>query len=223
MNFDSQKIQALLFDLDGTLVESREDIAAASNILRTSQGLAPLPLDIIGSYIGDGIVALVRKLMPSSDEAQLATLVDDFCKYYFDHCVEHSYLYDGVKPELIRLKALGYPMAVVTNKPERISARILELLEVGNLFGCVIGGNTCEYKKPHPQPLEEACRRLKVSLPAACMIGDSRVDIEAGKNAGIATVGILGGIGNEALLNQAEPSLILKSFRELETVFKGAA
>jgi 2-phosphoglycolate phosphatase len=222
MSFDSKGIRALLFDLDGTLIDSQEDIAAASNSLRSSRGLPARSLELVASYIGEGIEALVRKLMPSAEGADLAALVEEFRKYYFDHCVEQTHLYEGVAPTLKSLAGQGYRMGVVTNKPERISIRILELLGARDFFGCVIGGNSCQNKKPHPEPLEEACRRLKVELSSACMIGDSRVDIEAGKNAGIPSLGILGGIGNEALLTAAGPSLILKRFADLEDIFKGA-
>lgn len=221
MKFDALQIQALLFDLDGTLIDSKEDIAASANSIRLSRGLEPLGVQVIGSFVGDGIEALVRKLMGPDFEAELGILTEAFRSHYHDHCAVKTYLYDGVNATLKALVERGYKMSVVTNKPERISSRILDLLGVADYFGCIIGGNSCQNKKPHPQPLQEACKRLGVELTRACMIGDSRVDIEAGKNAGIPTIGILGGIGDESLMHAAGPDLVLKHFSELNGLFGG--
>ena len=223
MTFDATKTKALLFDLDGTLIDSTEDIAASANMLRRSQGLEPLPVSVVASYIGDGVEALVRKLLGPGFEEKIPALVDQFKAHYNEHCVVATRLYDGVGATLSLLASRGYKMAVVTNKPERISVTILEKLGLGGCFGCVIGGNSVANKKPHPQPLQEACARLGVPLSQACMIGDSRVDIEAGRNAGIPSLGILGGIGDEGLMRQAGPAEILGRFGELDGIFKGAA
>jgi phosphoglycolate phosphatase len=124
-------------------------------------------------------------------------------------------LYPGVAATLAALEARGYAMAVVTNKPERISRHILHGLGVGRRFASVVGGNSCAHKKPHPAPLLKACVDLGVA-PAACvMVGDSRVDVEAGHNAGMPAVGILGGIGDPALLAQAGPDILLADFEKL--------
>jgi phosphoglycolate phosphatase len=221
VTFDAGKIRAILFDLDGTLIDSQQDIADAANALRQARGMDLLPLQLIASYIGDGIEALVRKVMGQDYEAQIEPLVEEFRSHYHDNCVRHTSAYDGVGHTLQLLHQRGYAMAVVTNKPERISVRILELLGMAGFFGCVIGGNSCGHKKPHPEPLQEACRRLGVALEAACMVGDSRVDIEAGNNAGIPALGLLGGIGDEALMRAAGPALVLGAFTELGTLFKG--
>jgi phosphoglycolate phosphatase len=175
----------------------------------------------VGSFVGEGIEALVRKLFSGSGvtEEELPSLVEAFRRDYHEHCADKTRLYQGVEQTLKELQGAGYKMAVVTNKPERISMRILELLGVAGHFGCVIGGNSCPTKKPDPGPLLEACRRLGVPLQDACMIGDSRVDIEAGRNAGIPALGILGGIGDEALLRKAGPSLLLKDFSGLNEIF----
>ena len=220
--FDPAGVRALLFDLDGTLIDSKEDIALSSNFLRALRGLAPLPHDVIGSFIGDGVEALVRKLMGPDFEAELPDLAAEFRAHYHDHCVEHTAFYPGVKSTLEALAARGYKMAVVTNKPEGISVRILELLGVGLCFGSVIGGNSCAHKKPHPEPLQEACRRLGVELKHACMIGDSRVDVEAGHNAGVPALGVLGGgIADVGLMRAAQPQMVLDSFGDLAALFKG--
>ena len=221
MQADLSTVKALLFDLDGTLIDSSADIAASANELRRLVNLAPLPLETVSSYIGDGIESLVRRVLGDSFEPQTPELVDHFRNYYHEHCVDATRLYEGVSATLSLLQQRGYRMAVVTNKPERISQRILELLKVSGYFSALIGGNTCERKKPDQQPLAEACRRMGVELRSSCMIGDSRVDVEAGKNAGMMTLALKGGIGDEQAMLQAGPYLVLQAFGELPLHFKG--
>jgi phosphoglycolate phosphatase len=214
MDFDPKAVQGLLFDLDGTLIDSTADLASAGNWLRRGQGLGEISAAEIGSYVGDGVETMVRRLL-ARPEGDLGSVVEDYKRYYHDHCLEQTRLYPGVGSALAQLQARGYRMAVVTNKPERISRHILEGLGVGPCFGSVIGGNTCVNKKPHPQPLLLACTQLGVEPGACAMIGDSRVDVEAGHNAGMPSVGILGGIGAEDLLRGAAPELLLRRFTDL--------
>jgi phosphoglycolate phosphatase len=218
MNFDVTKITTLLFDLDGTLIDSTADIASSVNALRVSLGLPTLAQDTVASYVGDGVDALVRRVL---DKQEVADEVEAFKLHYHEHCVDQTRCYAGVEETLRVLHVLGYKMAVVTNKPERISKHILERLGLGKIFGSVIGGNSAEHKKPHPAPLFKACAELGSSPALACMIGDSRVDMEAGHNAGMPSLGLLGGIGDEALLRRSGPALILESFSELTRHFKG--
>lgn len=221
MNLDS--VKALLFDLDGTLIHSSEDIADCANWLRQSKGLEPLPLARVSGYIGDGVEALVSRVMGPDFQANLPVLVDAFKARYHEHCCDKTCLYPGVAETLAELQRRGYKMAVVTNKPERISLRILELLGVGGHFAAVIGGNSAHAKKPDPAPLKLACQRLGLPLEQAAMIGDSRVDIESGHNAGIPSVAILGGIGDQAMLRQAKPAFEVANFSGLTELLKGIA
>jgi len=214
MPFERTAISALLFDLDGTLIDSTADLAASSNWLRGHEGMARLPEAQVASYVGDGAEALVRRLL-ERPEGDVEEALDAFKRHYHEHCLDQTKLYPGVAATLEALQARGYKMAVVTNKPERISQRILDGLGVGRRFGSVIGGNTCKHKKPHPEPLLRACADLGVAVPAAAMVGDSRVDVEAGKNAGAATLGLLGGIGDQALLRASGPDLCLENFERL--------
>jgi phosphoglycolate phosphatase len=214
MDFDAKVVRGLLFDLDGTLIDSTADLAAAGNWLRDREGLDPLSAEQIGSYVGDGAETMVRRLL-GRHEGDLEGLVDDYKKYYSEHCLDQTRLYPGVGSTLEQLRARGYKMAVVTNKPERISRRILDGLNVGACFGSVIGGNTCVNKKPHPEPLRMACGHLGLAPAAFVMVGDSRVDVEAGHNAGMPSVAILGGIGAQDLLHAAAPELLLERFTDL--------
>jgi phosphoglycolate phosphatase len=214
MPFERSAISALLFDLDGTLIDSTADLAGSSNWLREHEGMPRLPEAQVASYVGDGAEALVRRLL-QRPEGDVEEALDAFKRHYHEHCLDATLLYPGVGPTLEALQSRGYKMAVVTNKPERISRRILDGLGVGRRFGAVIGGNTCKHKKPHPEPLLRACADLAVAVAGAAMVGDSRVDVEAGKNAGAATLGLLGGIGDQGLLRAAAPDLLLENFERL--------
>lgn len=214
MPFEPTAVQALLFDLDGTLIDSTADLAASGNWLRVKHGLPAHSVEIVASFVGDGIEALTRRLL-ERPEGPIEAEVDEFKLHYHEHCLDETRLYPGVAATLEVLQARGYRLAVVTNKPERISRRILEGLGVGQRFSSVVGGNSAPHKKPHAAPLHMACEQLSCDPRRAVMVGDSRVDIEAGRNAGMPSIAILGGIGDESLLRAARPDLILNNFEAL--------
>ena len=218
MVFDAGAVRGLLFDLDGTLIDSTVDLAESGNWLRAQAGLPALSTDIIASYVGDGAEAMARRLL-GLPEGEVGPQVEAFKAHYNEHCLDNTKLYGGVASTLEQLRARGYKMAVVTNKPERISKRILDGLGVGPLFGAVVGGNTCANKKPHPEPLFKGCGSIGVPAAACAMIGDSRVDVEAGHNAGMPSLAVLGGIGAEDLLRAADPEVLVPRFTALLDIF----
>lgn len=211
---DATRIQALLFDLDGTLIDSTADLVASGNWLRVREGLAALEPGRVTSYVGDGVEALVRRLL-ERPEGGVQEDIEAFMHHYREHCLDATHLHTGVAATLEALQARGYVMAVVTNKPERVSRRILNGLGVEQRFGSVVGGDTCANKKPHPEPLLKACADLGIEPVRTLMVGDSRVDVEAGHNAGMASVAILGGIGDESLLRASGPEALIESFEHL--------
>ncbi len=212
--FKAGAVRGLLFDLDGTLIDSTADLANSGNWLRVKEGLEPLSREQVASYVGDGAESLVRRLL-ERPEGVVVEQIEAFIRYYNEHCLDTTRLYTGVSSTLQQLQARGYKMAVVTNKPERISKHILDGLNVGPCFGSVIGGNTCKNKKPHPEPLLTAVAQLGLRAEACVMIGDSRVDVEAGHNAAMPSIGLLGGIGAEDLLLASAPELLLPRFTAL--------
>lgn len=218
MAFDKDSTQGLLFDLDGTLIDSTADLAASGNWLRAQHGLPAYSAAKVGSFVGDGIEALVRRLLDKL-EGPVEAEVDAYKHHYNEHCLDTTRPYPGVAATLEVLQERGYRLALVTNKPERVSRHILEGLKLGRRFSAVVGGNSCAHKKPHPEPLLKACGDLGVAPSAAVMIGDSRVDIEAGKNAQLACVGILGGIGDQDLLKAAAPDRLVDSIEGLLELF----
>lgn len=206
---------ALLFDLDGTLIDSSADVCASGNFLRAGLGLAPLAQATVATYIGDGIETLVRRLLGPEHDAALEANVNTFKQHYRDHCLDQTRFYNGVEETLRALHALNPRLAVVTNKPERVSRRILEGLGVGPLFASVVGGDSAPKKKPAPEPLWLACQQLGVDPKGAVMIGDSYVDINAGKAAGMGTWALKGGIGDDVLMLNAGPDRVFETFPEL--------
>lgn len=215
--FDASRIRALLFDLDGTLIESTLDLVASGNWLRKREGLPALDAARIASYVGDGVEALVRRLL-ERPEADVRECVEAFMHHYHEHCLDQTRLYAEVASTLEALQAKGYAMAVVTNKPERISRRILMGLGAEARFGSVVGGNSCAHKKPHPEPLLRACAELGFGAKDAAMVGDSRVDVEAAHNAGMPAIGLLDGIGDQDLLRAAGPEILIDRFQRLTEI-----
>ena len=194
MPFDASAVAGLLFDLDGTLIDLQRRPGGQRQLAAPARGRPARNPALITSYVGDGVEALVRRLLQRPD-GDVAATVDAFKAHYHDHCLDQDPLLTrGVLATLQARQAKGLKMAVVTNKPERISRRILDGLETDRIWGSVIGGNTCKNKKPHPEPLLRACGDLGVQPHQCAMVGDSRVDVEAGKNAACQTVGLLGGI-----------------------------
>jgi phosphoglycolate phosphatase len=213
------QLRALLFDLDGTLIDSAADLAAAGNWLRAQEGLPVLPAERVASFVGDGVESLVSRLLETTDGAVIQRCIPGFKRHYHDHCLDHTRLYEGAAPVLDALKRRGYRLAVVTNKPEKVSRHILEGLGVAELFGSVVGGNTLPVKKPDPAPLRKACQDLGVPETACAMVGDSRVDVEAGRALGVPCLAFRDRIGDQRLLQAARPDRLLGSFHELLELF----
>lgn len=188
----SMSYDAVLFDLDGTLVDSIHDIAQAANRTLTDLGFAALAPDLITTFVGRGVDALVWQCLlecidepaPQPELYQRARTL--FARHY-DECVQKGQtpVFDLVTEGLQAFKQSGYLMAVVTNKPLSYTHIILRQTGLADYFDLVVGGDSCEEKKPHPLPLQFACAQLEVSPDRALMIGDSINDVAAANEAGI--------------------------------------
>lgn len=181
-------VRAALFDLDGTLIDSRRDLADAVNALLVEAGAAPLPLDQVMAFVGRGARTLLTRsfaaaaphLEPPTDDRWYRAFLD----HYDRRLLDHTHLYDGVDAGLRTLQAAGVPMAVVSNKPEAPARKILDGLGVLDLFPVVLGGDSVAARKPAAEMLQRAAADLGVDLHRAWMIGDSDVDAEAAHAAG---------------------------------------
>jgi 2-phosphoglycolate phosphatase len=185
-----------LFDLDGTLVNSLQDIAGVVNWVRESEGLVPLPGDVVRSHVGKGAENLLRGCFPGHSDVDRIRLLLAFNERYLTTPSSGGELYPGVAEGLLRLKMGGGRIAIVTNKPTLAAKRTLEHYLPGFEFEEVAGPETVSRRKPHPAHLTEVIQRLGLDLQNCCFVGDDPVDAECAASAGVAFFGACYGFGN---------------------------
>src|SRR6202789_3884633 len=190
----------LIFDLDGTLIDSRLDLAHSVNATRAHMGMTPLELGPVYSYVGNGAPVLIRRALgEQATEAEVEEGLEFFLEHYREHALDCTTLYPGIKESLERLEAAGKRMAVLTNKPVRMSNAIVEGLGVAGHFFQVYGGNSFDFKKPHPIGVETLMRQTGVDKERTVMVGDSAVDVNTAINAGVRSCGVTYGFQPETL------------------------
>jgi phosphoglycolate phosphatase len=183
-NADWSCVRALIFDLDGTLIDSKQDLIHSVNAMMRELGRKELAEKTVASYIGHGAPQLVaRALGENCPDAERQRGFEFFMKYYEEHDLDRTRAYPGVAETLQKLAAL--PQAVLTNKPVRMSVQILEALGLAKFFHVVYGGDSFETKKPDPLGAHTILGELGVPASAALMIGDSGVDVQTARNAGM--------------------------------------
>ncbi len=187
----------LLFDLDGTLIDSIPDLALALNLLRAELDCPPLSLEQAAAMVGDGVGVLVQKAL--SDTTFRPEHVTRFLKLYDQHLLDNTRCYPGIETLLEQHPTQS--LAIITNKPYHQTLAILEGLNLHHHFSVISGGDTYALKKPDPFPVEQALLQLNADKQQAVMIGDHHTDLKAGQGAGIATCFCAYGIGNHAGLN----------------------
>lgn len=211
----TEQVELLIFDLDGTLIDSREDLANAVNATRLHMGLPPLDVRLIASYVGDGAPVLMRRALgPEFSDEDIQRALEYFLNYYGEHKLDCTRPYPGVVEALGRFGHAGVKMAVLTNKPVRISRAILEGLHLLGYFFAVYGGNSFPEKKPHPIGVETLCREAGVPPERTMLVGDSAVDVRTARNAGVRVCGVTYGFQPETLAGEP-PDLLVNSLVEL--------
>ena len=210
----------LVFDLDGTLVDSKEDLANAVNVAIESFDLPPLPHPTIYSYVGDGASALIRRALPPEQADMLPKALDRFLAYYQRHLLDTTRAYPGVVGALRKWAGI-YRMAVLTNKGVAMSREILSGLSLDGYFFEVRGGDSFGSKKPDPEGLLRILREAGVEAREAVMIGDSLNDVQAGRAAGAVTCGVTYGLGASGF-SEHPPDFTVDRFPDLFTRIRPA-
>jgi phosphoglycolate phosphatase len=198
-------IKLLIFDLDGTLVDTARDITEALNHAIAPHGLGPAGVEEVKALIGEGTTRLIEKALSPLGEANDETVkavLKSFLDYYSENLSVHSRLYPNVRETLRKLRA--FEKAVLSNKREDLSRRLLEDLGVAGEFTLIAGSDTTSSKKPSPEPVRYVLEKTGARAENALMVGDSPYDIEAAKGAGVKTVAVTYGYRDRALLKDAD-------------------
>jgi phosphoglycolate phosphatase len=222
--FDPGRIRLLVFDLDGTLIDSRLDLIHSINAMLRHFERPELPGDVIATYVGDGAPALVRRALGDlHDETLFRTALEYFLGYYRIHKLDHTTVYAGIPEALTQVatpsNGVQRLMAVLSNKPVNPSRDILQTLRLGDFFIRIYGGNSFATKKPDPLGVQTILEETGVPAVEAIMIGDSSVDVLTGRNAGLWTCGVTYGFAPHTL-EGAPPDVLLETPRELGELFR---
>jgi phosphoglycolate phosphatase len=215
--FSPQPLRLLIFDLDGTLIDSRLDLIHSVNAMLRHLKRPELAGEVVASYVGDGAPMLVRRALgEASDETLFTRALQYFLEYYRVHKLDYTQLYNGIKDALtsIRRRNPELRMAVLSNKPVNPSRAIVAALGLGEFFGQVYGGNSFESKKPDPFGARRLLLDNDTTADQTLMIGDSSVDILTGRNAGLWTCGVTYGFAPQSLA-EAPPDVLVDTPQEL--------
>ena len=210
-------VDLLMFDLDGTLADTGQDLANSVNFTRSRFDLTPLPEQWVYEHVGRGVEYLLKHALSEKASDHFQQGMGIFLEHYEQHLLDETVLYPGVRD------VLGYFCAkrrvVVSNKIYRLTRAVVRGLGVEDCFDAIFGGDSAAEKKPHPALLNAALKRFHVPARGAVMIGDGDIDIEAGKRAGVMTCGVTYGLGNKDDLIAARPDVIIDHPAELSDVF----
>ncbi len=224
--FDPRSIKLVVFDLDGTLIDSRLDLVHSVNAALRHIDRPELPDDVIASYVGDGAPILIQRALggEATDEALVRKGLEFFLTYYREHKLDHTTVYSGMREALAAIKngsSAGNAertLAVLSNKPVAPSRAIVEALGLGAFFAQVYGGNSFATKKPDPEGALRLLEESGVKPEQAVMVGDSHVDIRTGHNAGMHTVAVTYGFALHTL-EACSPDVFVDSPFELQELF----
>lgn len=211
---NTPSFRLIIFDLDGTLIDSRVDVANAANAARAAVGLASLPLETVQGYVGDGVTKLVERLLPEERRGAFDAALAAFLEFYAAHSLDHTTLYPGVL-ETVEALARDLKLAVVTNKRRYLTMPILEGLGIARFFSQVVGGDGPLARKPSPEPLISVCEAEGIQPGESLMVGDSPTDVAAARAAGISVCGVTYGYKPAEVVRAAKPDFVIDTFSEM--------
>lgn len=207
----------VMFDLDGTLANTGQDLAAAVNFTRAHFDLPPLPEKIVYSYVGRGVEHLLKHALPEQSMVQFQDVMRSFLSYYEKHLLDRTVLYAGVPQVLDYFR--DKRRVVVSNKIHRLTVAVVRGLGVEGQFDAIFGGDSATEKKPHPALINLVLRRFQIPANRSLIVGDGDTDVEAGRRAGVITCGVTGGLGNREDLIAAKPDFLINDLIELTDYF----
>ncbi|ABI57593.1 phosphoglycolate phosphatase [Alkalilimnicola ehrlichii MLHE-1] len=228
MKADLSRIRAVLYDLDGTLVDSAPDLAVAVNRVLADLGQQPREENEIRRWVGNGARRLIMRALTGEHEGDPGDehtdpALEQFFEYYGERVAERSRLYPGVAEGIAGVAELGIAQAVVTNKPRRFAEPLLETLGIRRYMATVVGGECAPVKKPDPAPLRLALERLGVEPAQALMVGDSAVDVGAARNTGMKVICVPYGYNAGNAIEDAFPDAMVKSLAEIPAMLRSRA
>ena len=204
-------VETIIFDLDGTLVNTGQDIASATNYTLQTFGLSVLPVNTIVNSIGGGAEVLLRHCLAERAGELINQALPIFYRRYGEFCCVETHLYPGVREILDHFLAVGKKMALATQKGEAITHEIIKILDIAHYFDILIGPESVTHRKPHPESVLRILDKLATTPDCALMVGDMVSDIQAGKSAGTLTCGVLYGFGAENDILSAHPDFIISN------------
>ena len=188
MRLQGSEIEAVFFDLDGTLVDSAADLIAAMNRLRQELGESPLDLAAVGDVVSKGGRAMLRRGFPGADETRIDALLPRFLQLYSEGIVVHTRTFPGIDAVLAQFESRGIRWGIVTNKPGWLARAVVAELKLAGRSAALVSGDCLPRRKPDPAPLLHACVLAGVAPARSVYVGDDMRDIEAGRDAGMMTV-----------------------------------
>ncbi len=210
-------IKLVIFDLDGTLVNSIKDITNSLNYATELYGLPPKTSEEVSALVGEGITKVIERVLGDERLQYRDDVVKRFLEFYSEHIVDNTFPYPGVRETLERLN--GFKKAVISNKREALSIKVLEALDLLRFFDLVIGSDSTNEKKPSPVPVLHVISTMGLTPEDSIMVGDSDLDISAGKSAGIKTVGVTYGYRKREFLKDAD--YVIDDIKEIPKLIKG--
>ncbi|MCA6072255.1 MAG: HAD-IA family hydrolase [Endomicrobium sp.] len=211
--YKNMSFDFLIFDLDGTLVNSQEDLTFSVNCVRKDYGFEELSVEQVRSYLGSGMNALMSKAVPDISSVSLQEIVEKFKFYYGQHLTDKTVLFEGVEEMLRALKSKK--KAILSNKTEKFSCEILKRLNIFDYFIKVWGGDSIDVKKPDPRTVLDLIKLTESDISKTVMIGDSANDFLVAKSAGIPSIAALYGFSDKHQIKQHNPDFVVETARDI--------